>query len=107
MKQLICLLILVMVMSGCATIGEITGWNPMPRRTAYVDAHPKLTSKKKNLILEGRICRGMTKDEVRASWGEPSDINRSAGSWGVHEQWVYGRQYLYFEDGKLTSWQNW
>ena len=40
------------------------------------------------------------------SWGQPDDINRSVGSWGVHEQWVYGDEYLYFENGKLTSWQD-
>ena len=43
---------------------------------------------------------------VRASWGKPDDINRSVGPWGVHEQWVYGYKYLYFEDGSLTSWQD-
>jgi hypothetical protein len=53
----------------------------------------------------------MTKDEVVASWGNPYDINRTVGSWGVHEQWVYGenisnRKYYYFENGVLTSWQD-
>lgn len=45
----------------------------------------------------------------RESWGEPDDINRTTGSWGTHEQWVYGEydcDYLYFENGVLTSIQN-
>jgi hypothetical protein len=39
--------------------------------------------------------------------GEANEINRTVGSWGVHEQWVYTNNfYLYFENGKLTSYQN-
>ena len=48
----------------------------------------------------------MTKEMVRESWGDPDDINRTIGSFGVHEQWCYGYQYLYFEDGKLTVMQD-
>lgn len=64
-----------------------------------------------NGILNGTVRIGMTKEQVIYSWGRPDDINRSVGSWGVHEQWIYRRgdfeaQYLYFENGKLTSWQD-
>jgi hypothetical protein len=57
-------------------------------------------------ILNKKIWLGMTDDMARLSWGKPSDINRSVGSWGVHEQWIYGNTYLYFENGILTSWQD-
>jgi hypothetical protein len=69
-------------------------------------------------ITAQEVVLGMTGDMVKASWGDPYDINRSVGSWGVHEQWVYGdtwwfgstlidsRRYLYFENGILTSWQD-
>jgi hypothetical protein len=41
------------------------------------------------------------------SLGNPIDINKTVGSWGVHEQWVYNNNmYLYFENDKLTSYQN-
>lgn len=51
---------------------------------------------------------GMTYDEVKASlWGEPVDVNRTVTQYGTHEQWVYGNgQYLYFDDGVLTSFQD-
>ena len=52
---------------------------------------------------------GMTQKQVieKTNWGKPESINRSTGRWGVHEQWVYGGgNYLYFENGKLTSIQN-
>lgn len=51
---------------------------------------------------------GMTKDEVLASnWGKPKSINKTTGSYGTHEQWVYGgNNYLYFENGILKTIQN-
>ena len=59
------------------------------------------------LISRGQVRIGMTAEQCRASWGRPNDINRSTGTWGVHEQWCYdGYNYLYFEDGILTSIQN-
>lgn len=52
----------------------------------------------------------MSEAMVLESWGVPHDTNRSVGSWGIHEQWIYKKgkydsYYLYFENGKLTSWQ--
>lgn len=51
---------------------------------------------------------GMTKQEVLDSmWGKPNYINTTTTQYGVHEQWVYGNgNYLYFEDGILTTIQN-
>lgn len=59
-----------------------------------------------NLILEGKVRIGMTKAMCEESWGYPDDINKTIGSWGTHEQWVYGNSYLYFEGNKLTAIQN-
>ena len=65
-------------------------------------------------VRQGWIRIGMTKEMALASWGRPSDINRTVGSWGVHEQWVYSTSpaygsipsnYLYFENGILTTYQ--
>jgi len=60
-----------------------------------------------DLIVQGKVVRGMNKKMAEASWGKPKDINTTTGSYGTHEQWVYyGDNYLYFENGKLTSIQN-
>jgi hypothetical protein len=60
-----------------------------------------------NKILKGMVVTGWSKAMCIESWGEPSDINKTSGSFGVHEQWVYGDgTYLYFENGKLTTIQN-
>jgi len=59
-------------------------------------------------IISKKIWLGMTDDMAIESRGYAWKTNRSVGSWGVKEQWVYGeisnRVYLYFENGKLTSW---
>lgn len=46
---------------------------------------------------------GMSSDMAIESLGIPETINRSVGSWGVNEQWVYPSLYLYFENGVVTS----
>lgn len=49
---------------------------------------------------------GMTKQKVLSStnWGEPIDINTTTNKYGTHEQWIYNDyQYLYFDNGKLTT----
>jgi hypothetical protein len=66
---------------------------------------------KAEVIKAGNIRTGMTKDEVRLSWGRPYTVNRTVTSSSAHEQWVYGdeynpKTYLYFDDGILTAWQD-
>lgn len=70
-------------------------------------AFPRIPKSDWNLIRQGRIRIGMSKDACNLSWGEPDDINTSRGRWGVHEQWVYSRnRYVYFENGKLSAIQD-
>lgn len=71
-----------------------------------VELTKKFGASNAKLILDGYVRIGMTKEMCRESWGNPDDINRTVGSWGTHEQWVYGNSYLYFEENKLTSIQN-
>ena len=51
---------------------------------------------------------GMNREDVLASsWGKPDSVNRTTTSSTTSEQWVYGaRNYLYFENGKLSTIQN-
>ena len=63
---------------------------------------------------------GMTEEQAVLSVGETLDKNRTTTANGVREQWVYDTHdtaiisaitgafsgYLYFEDGRLTSWQD-
>jgi hypothetical protein len=49
-----------------------------------------------NLILQGRIRVGMTKNMCRDSWGEPDDINKTITTYGTTEQWVLWLQLCVF-----------
>ena len=51
-------------------------------------------------IMTFTIYKGMSKADVRESWGEPKHINNA--SYG--EQWVYDDKYVYFRNGRVTSW---
>ena len=68
--------------------------------------HPNWSQRAWKAIEEREVYIGMTKEMVLTSWGEPKDINRTVTEWGVHEQWVYGSQYLYFDNGELTTFQD-
>lgn len=52
------------------------------------------------------IKLGMSKCQMYASWGFPDRTNRSVGRWGSNEQHVYGSNYVYSENGRITSWQD-
>jgi len=56
-------------------------------------------------IEEKRVRKGMTEQQATLSWGKPKKVNRSAGTWGIYEQWQYGKRNLYFENGILTNLQ--
>lgn len=58
-----------------------------------------------NVVAEKKIRVGMTTEQARASWGEPERINETVTANNRREQWIYGRQYIYFNNGILTSYQ--
>lgn len=64
-----------------------------------------------NAISVGRVMIGMSEAQVRRSWGSPTKINSSVGTYGKHEQWVFDRggfraQYVYLQNGVVTSIQS-
>ncbi len=82
--------------------------------TIELKAGPAMSSYEVQLIEmanRGRVMAGMSADQVRIAWGRPTSINRSVSAGSVHEQWVYrhgpgSAQYIYLENGRVTSWQN-
>lgn len=80
------------------------------QKTEYAELEKKYIKKygqkTYNKLKEGYYWIGMNREMATISLGSPDDINRTVGSWGVHEQWVYDNLYLYFENGKLTSYQD-
>lgn len=76
-----------------------------PRLVRLISEYGKFDAER---IINKKYWIGMTTEMAIASLGSPDDINKSTGSWGEHQQWVYNekKMYLYFENGKLTSFQN-
>jgi len=74
------------------------------RRNKCIKKYGKLYGE---IIVNNRVRIGMTKEMCEDSWGKPESINRTTNAYGISEQWVYGGgNYLYFDNGKLTSIQN-
>lgn len=47
---------------------------------------------------------GMTKDEVlKSTWGNPKKRNITETKNGTHEQWVYDKGYIYFDNGLVST----
>lgn len=63
-------------------------------------------------VLQGKVFIGMTGAEVMRSWGRPSKINRTLTVGRASEQWIYRRgkvgedQYVYLDDGVVTTIQS-
>ncbi len=76
-------------------------WEKIEKK--YIQKYGKATYDK---LKKGYYWIGMTEEMATISLGMPNDVNRTVGIWGVHEQWIYDNVYLYFENGKLSSYQN-
>jgi len=72
---------------------------------AEAEAEARRIAELREYKRKGGVKLGMSQKRVLASnWGEPRDVNRTTGRFGVHEQWVYGDgRYLYFKNGVLTT----
>jgi outer membrane protein assembly factor BamE (lipoprotein component of BamABCDE complex) len=63
-NKILFIIILIMSLSiGCSI-----------SREGYISAHPELNPNIKEAIIKGEVLEGMTEDEVKASWGSPSQI---------------------------------
>jgi len=57
-----------------------------------------------DLVIAREVAIGMTAEQVKVAWGDPLRINETQTRYVNRQQWVYGgQQYLYFENGRLTT----
>ncbi len=79
-------------------------------KSLLTDVNPKqgykLSPAMWKIVEKGTIYLGMPSKAFEVMVGKPNHINTTTGFFGVHEQWVYGNSYYYFENGKLTTVQN-
>ncbi len=72
-KSLVIFLCLGLV--GCATSAPLLRPSQNSRQE-YVNSHPESSPEIKQAILEGKVIKGMTKEDVRAGWGSAHDNQR-------------------------------
>ena len=65
--------------------------------------YPTISGDTWTMIQDGEVKIGMTKEECVLAWGEPNKINDDIRPGDNMEQWVYKRNFLYFENGLLSS----
>jgi len=68
-------------------------------REKYVNSNQNLTQEISHAIIEGKVVKGMTKEQVLASWGKPNDINKHHDE----EWWYYNRPSLSFAPKKVVG----
>lgn len=103
----------VLTDGGWPTFSGTRNWNQDECKTIITKLFDNGTSESRLIqIASGRkIGVDMNMYEVIYSLGYPNDINATTTSYGRSEQWVYGNpiygaNYVYLENGIVTSYQN-
>lgn len=73
------------------------------RRSSILSKYGEVNGRR---ILRGEVWIGMTAQMCRDALGAPRDVNRTRTALRVHEQWVYGSRYVYFDNGICTAIQD-
>jgi hypothetical protein len=69
-----------------------------------IDRQSDALRREQDRFERGGIRVGMTKQQVlNSSWGQPDRIHTATTGAGLREQWVYGTNNLFFEEGVLTA----
>jgi hypothetical protein len=109
-----------------STLDLIRGYNFLSATTPFSKWEPKSRTpnvkaelKNRNLVpdhewesIDRRAIKiGMSEMGLYISWGFPTKTNKTVSSSGTRKQCIYdnrehARDYVYIENGKITSWQN-
>ena len=114
LRKNIVLGVLIISIYGCSTAGPLVKPDSNSRKI-YVNSHPELNQEIKQSILNGEVIVGMTREQVRITWSEPSSISNSSNSKYYDEGkegWYYKGSFMQvlapnctvtFKDGIVTS----
>lgn len=86
--------------------GSVLNLSDLKKAYSKKNRYDSTVTDKDMLMYKPRI--GMTKTQVIAltRYLKPNDINKTTTKGGTREQYVYGNDYLYFENDELTSIQD-
>lgn len=101
----------ILATSGC-------GFFHKQRRVSYIQKHPELSDLQREQIVKGQLWVGMKPEEVKASLGNPTNVNKDLlgksetwsytyrGQYVTRTRYVFGRCYrLEFHQGRLANWR--
>lgn len=77
--------------------------NAPTRREDLLVQHPEWDEMTVNIIRDGKVTKGMSKEQVRAAWGRHclTCQGTTTGMWG--ESWEYATQVVFFDiEGKVV-----
>ena len=57
-------------------------------------------------IFKKTLNIGANECEMLAALGLPDNVNRTVSTNHINKQYIYGGNYIYIEDGLVTSWQD-
>ncbi len=99
--------------AACGELRRIVRTQPKQRNDlawetlSYISDRYHVSRDHWEVITKGHASIGMSECAAAAAWGRPEKINRTTSARGTRAQWVYGgHNYLYFDDGVLTTVQN-
>jgi len=100
---------LALVIGGLFVVAIING-PPINSVEGLQREYPAWTLEECQAVAANRLWIGMTEGQALESQGRPAKVNKTVTAGGVHEQWIYrgeyrATMYLYFDAGRLTSWQ--
>ena|SRR3989338_4974368 len=103
--------VFLLTVTGCAVNGPLIKPSQDTRRE-YVSKHPWLDKEIKQAILEGKVIKGMTREDVRAAWGKPSktdDFSTDPNAWWYDsdgEGWWYKPFPVSLEPTRFVKFKN-
>ena len=100
MKKLI-MVTAIMLLLGCES-------SPV-RRAQMIEEHPEWDSAIVKIIKEGYLLKGMTADQVKASWGRPCLSCTGTvmdKEWEKWRSWEYQTQIVFFDKNeRVDRWE--
>ena len=103
--------IFLLTVTGCAANGPLIKPS-QDSRQEYVSKKPWLDEEIKQAILEGKVIKGMTKEQVIASWGRPTktdDFSTDPNAWWYDpggEGWWYKPFPISLEPTRFVKFKN-
>lgn len=108
MKSILILISLTFVLSNCSHLkmrqfNDASGYSGQAQSYSYYNP--------------GDVMIGMSRSQVRGSWGEPSRIQVAGNTESGNERWIYSEnvsnhlqggmtRIIYFEQGQVVGWES-